>query len=72
MVSWLRMGPLSDLPDRVGCGPADEVTVEAIQSLIDAQEHGRVEAPVKVDFGTDIDASTVGQMIKKAMFFEAK
>jgi len=72
MVLWLRQGPLAALPDRVDCGPADVITLDAILALIDAQELGLNTAPLDVDFGTGLDSSPIGQMLTQTAIFKAQ
>lgn len=70
MVSWLREGPLATLSDRVQCGAANEVSLDAIVSLIRAHEQDIRKTPLDIDFGADREKISIGKLLNQAALFE--
>lgn len=65
MVDWLSDGPLAPVRDRIGCGAANEVTLEAILGLEAAHKQGGTNGPITIDFEAILRASPIWSLLSE-------
>ena len=65
MVDWMVNGPYLPVADRIGVGPADQISMENIVSLINAHENSKQTGEVVIDMNETILKSSVWKNIAR-------
>ena len=70
MVDWMVNGPYLPVADRIGVGPADQISMENIVSLINAHENSKQTGEVVIDMNETILKSSVWKNIARKEIFK--